>query len=60
MRHTLALAAIAMIVVMGSVWAKSTRPQTSITPRGARIDVATMHAGIDVAKLPLLEVREPF
>jgi hypothetical protein len=59
MRNTLAVAAIAMIVVAGSVWAKI-GPQTRTTPESARIDVGVLHSGVEVAKLPLLEVREPF
>jgi hypothetical protein len=59
-RYTFAVATVAVIVVAGSVWAKGNGPQASIVPESARIDVATLHSRVDVARLPVLEVEQPF
>jgi len=59
-RCTLAVAATAVIVVAGSVWAHGNGQQASTTAGTARIEVAGLISSTDIANLPLLQVDEPF
>lgn len=55
-RYTLALAITAVIV--GSVWAKANRPD--VGTGGNWVDVSALMSTMDVGKLPVLQVAEPF
>jgi hypothetical protein len=57
-RYTLALAIIAVIV--GSVWAKGNRPDVGTGADQPRIDVSVLMSKMDIGKLPVLYVAEPF
>jgi hypothetical protein len=59
-RHTLAVAALAIIAVAGSVWAKGSGSQTTAAVESPRIDVVALHSSIVVANLPVLQVEQPF
>jgi hypothetical protein len=57
-RYTLALAITAVIIV-GSVWVKG-KPQAGIDANGPQIDVSALMSSMDIGKLPVLYIAEPF
>ena len=58
-RHTLAVAALAIIAVAGSVWANGSGSQITAA-ESPRVDVAALQSSIDLASLPVLQVEQPF
>jgi hypothetical protein len=58
-RCILAVAATAVIVVAGSVWADGNGQQASTTAGTARIEVAGLISSTDIAKLLVVNVEQP-
>ena len=56
----LAITMTAAIAVAGSVWAKSGGQQSAMASEEIRVDVAALHASVDMANLPVVQVAEPF
>ena len=56
----LAIAMTAAIAVAGSVWAKGNSQQSAVATDEIRIDISALHAGADIASLPVVYVAEPF
>ena len=54
------LAATAIVVAAGSVWAREKGPSAGAAPEGVRIDTNTLLSHADIAALPVLHFADPF
>jgi hypothetical protein len=54
------IAATAMMVIAGSVWAKGHGLRSAMAMEETRIDIAALHTATEVANLPIVYVVDAF
>jgi hypothetical protein len=58
LRYALAIAMMAAVAVVGSVWAKGGGQDIAMAMDGVRIDVMELHTSADIANMPVHNILD--